>query len=198
MSRQKYITPQERLFCRAYVNNGFNGKAAAELAGYEGGASTAVYLTRKPQVATHIGELIERKAQLACVDKDYIAEALIEIRELDFADIVDENGNVKTIREWPKAWRRSISGLDFGSLQELADPKTGQRRRQQLIKKIKLPDKLKAIELLGKHIDVGAWEKDTAVSVNVQNIMPVPVADSVESWEQAAAAQQEKVLSHAH
>ena len=51
----------------------------------------------------------------------------------------------------------------------------------------------KALEIIGKHVDVKAFEKESTTVVT-NNIMPVPVADSVESWEEVAQKQQTDIL----
>jgi len=79
-----------------------------------------------------------------------VLNRLVEIDSLDVLDILDNTGNVKAIREWPKAWRTSISGID---VQDMMSGDT-----DSILKKIKWPDKLRNLELLGKHVDVKAWD----------------------------------------
>ena len=74
-------------------------------------------------------------------------------------------GNMKAIRDWPKAWRTSISGLD---VQDMISGDT-----ESVIKKIKGPDKLRNLELLGKHVDIKAWDGEN--SDNDQPIQKIQI-----------------------
>ena len=67
---------------------------------------------------------------------------------MDVLDIMDENLNMKPLKEWPKIWRQYINNVE--SI-ELSDG-------EGWLKKIKWPDKVKNLELLGKHVSVGAFK----------------------------------------
>ena len=83
---------------------------------------------------------------------------LVEIDELDVLDILDNTGCMKAIKDWPKSWRTSISGLDVQEM--LGDDIVS------VVKKIKWPDKLRNIELLGKHVDIQAFNEKSTVDNN--------------------------------
>nr|WP_164508640.1 hypothetical protein [Halomonas aestuarii] len=72
---------------------------------------------------------------------------------MDVIDILNDDGGLKPIRDWPKVWRTTISGLD---LSELWEGHGDERQLVGLLKKIKWPDKPKNLELLGKHVAVQA------------------------------------------
>lgn len=56
-----------------------------------------------------------------------------------------------------------------------------------LLKKIKWPDKVKNLELIGKHICVQAFKEQVEQKVTTtHSIMPVPSCDNVDDWEAAA------------
>jgi phage terminase small subunit len=64
-----------------------------------------------------------------------------------------------------------------------------------ILKKIKWPDKVKNLELLGKHVSVMAFKEQIDQKITAtHNIMPVPSCTSVEDWEVAAKQQQSEVL----
>lgn len=84
----------------------------------------------------------------------YVLDRLKEIDELDILDIMqDDLTGFKLLSEWPKAWRISISGIDLMSM-------SGSDNIETVIKKIKWPDKTKNLELIGRHVNVKAWEKE--------------------------------------
>lgn len=111
----------------------------------------AFALSNNPKVAARIAELKEQRNKRNAVNADYVLKRLVAIDEMDVTDILDDAGNIKPIREWPVCWRRTISGLDIAEIMS-GDTQT-------VLKKIKWPDKVKNLELLGKHVNVQAFKE---------------------------------------
>jgi phage terminase small subunit len=91
---------------------------------------------------------MDKAAEEAQVDATYVLKRLVEIDQMDVLDIMDENLNMKPLKEWPKIWRQYINNIE--SI-ELSDG-------EGWLKKIKWPDKVKNLELIGKHVSVGAFK----------------------------------------
>ncbi len=108
-----------------------------------------------PNVLAFIDSVKMVNAEEANISAKYVLKRLVEIDELDVIDILDNTGNIRAIRDWPKSWRTSISGLD---VQDMMSGDT-----ESVIKKIKWPDKLKNLELLGKHVDIKAWDGENSI-----------------------------------
>lgn len=145
------LTAKQEMFCLEYLID-LNATQAAIRAGYsEKTAKEQGYENfTKPHIQERIAKLKAERVDSVSLNSKYVLERLIEIDELDVLDILDNIGNIKAIRDWPKAWRKSISGLD---VQEMMIGDT-----TSTIKKIKWPDKLRNIELLGKHVNIKAWD----------------------------------------
>jgi len=90
------------------------------------------------------------------VDADWMLGRLKEIDEMDVADILDDSGHVKPVSEWPKVWRTTISAMDLHEIQNAKDVTT-------VVRKLKLPDKAKNLEMLGKHVEVQAFKEQREV-----------------------------------
>ena len=105
-----------------------------------------------PNVIAFIESVKLVAAEEANISAKYVLNRLVEIDQLDVIDILDNTGNMLAIKDWPKTWRTSISGLD---VQDMLSDDT-----DSVIKKIKWPDKLRNIELLGKHVTIKAWDKE--------------------------------------
>lgn len=90
----------------------------------------------------------EREARTK-IDADYVLKRLVEIDQMDVLDIMDDQMKILPLRDWPKIWRQYISNIEN---LELADA-------EGVFKKIKWPDKVKNLELLGKHIAVSAFKE---------------------------------------
>lgn len=101
-----------------------------------------------PKVKAFYDSLMDKAAEEAQVDAAYVLKRLVEIDQMDVLDIMDDNGNVKPIKDWPKIWRQYISNIETISMDD----------GEGWLKKIKWPDKVKNLELLGKHVSVGAFK----------------------------------------
>ncbi|SET17061.1 terminase small subunit [Thorsellia anophelis] len=160
------ITKKQELFCREYIIN-FNATQAAISAGYSEKTATKIgseNLT-KPDIQNRISELLNERVERNEINADYVLKRCIEIDELDILDIMDENFNFKPLNQWTKVWRTSITGID---IQELS----GNEDTVSLIKKIKWPDKIKNLELLGRHINVQAFKEKRDVEITAEVIPP--------------------------
>lgn len=142
--------PKREMFCREYIKD-LNGTQAAIRAGYSEKTANRIAseLLTKPDVQARVMELQSVRVEEVRIDANYVLKRLIEIDEMDIADILDDGGDFLPIKKWPKIWRTRLSGLDI-SIINSGDT-------EAIIKKIKWPDKVKNLELIGKHIGVGAF-----------------------------------------
>ena len=153
------LTDKQEMFCREYLID-LNATQAAIRAGYsEKTARASGYenLT-KPDIQSRITDLKLQRNEQVNIDAAYVLRRLVEIDEMDVLDILLENGELKPVMSWPKVWRTSLSGID---VTEIAGDAAG------LLKKIKWPDKVKNLELLGKHITVQAFREQVKTEHDV-------------------------------
>ena len=144
------LNQRQELFCREYIKD-LNGTQAAIRAGYSPKTADrmAYELLKKPEIQAFVLQSKAERVEEVKIDANYVLKRLIEIDEMDVADILDDGGDFLPIREWPKTWRTTLSGLDIAIINS--------GDTEAIIKKIKWPDKVKNLELLGKHIGVGAF-----------------------------------------
>ena len=144
------LNQRQEMFCREYIKD-LNGTQAAIRAGYSPKTADrmAYELLKKPEIQAFVLQSKAERVEEVKVDANYVLKRLIEIDEMDVADILDDGGDFLPIRSWPKVWRTTLSGLDIAIINS-GDTET-------ILKKIKWPDKVKNLELLGKHIGVGAF-----------------------------------------
>lgn len=77
---------------------------------------------------------------------------LQELRSISFIDIrkiFDDDHALKPVKEWPPEVAAAIAGID---VDELYDYEDGKRIKVGKTKKLKMFDKLKALEMLGKDL----------------------------------------------
>ncbi|EPP2699231.1 terminase small subunit, partial [Escherichia coli] len=79
-----------------------------------------------------------------------------------------------------KVWRTTLSGMD---VVEMASADSA-----ALLKKIKWPDKVKNLELLGKHVSVQAFKEQTSTEITGADGGPVRTEITNLTPEQAAEA----------
>ncbi len=143
------LTPKQQRFVEEYLID-LNATQAAIRAGYSEKTAKSVgheNLT-KPDIAKAIQEAQNKRTEQTQIDSAYVLKRLVEIDQMDVLDIMDENLNMKPLKEWPKIWRQYINNVE--SI-ELSDG-------EGWLKKIKWPDKVKNLELIGKHVSVGAFK----------------------------------------
>lgn len=153
------LTDKWQIFCDALLaDEKMNGTEAYRQAypkvSQRAAEVNAAKLLGKAEVQEYLDKARAERAERCKVDSDYVLKRLVEIDELDVIDIIGDNGGLLPIREWPKPWRRYISGFDVA---EIFEGKGDEREIVGVLKKIKWPDKLKNLELLGKHLKVGAF-----------------------------------------
>jgi len=160
------LTDKQDMFCREYLID-LNATQAAIRAGYSDKTAnrTASENLSKPDIQNRIAELKAQRNEQINIDAAYVLRRLVEIDQMDVLDILLSNGELKPIKDWPKTWRTTLSGMD---VTEMAGDAAG------LLKKIKWPDKVKNLELLGKHIDVSAFKENIDHKSSDGSMTPKP------------------------
>ena len=136
------LTPRQERFAAEYLVD-LNGTQAAIRAGYSatGANVTGVRLLSNPTVAALIAAGKEKQADRLEVRADTVLREILRIATTDLAQAFDESGNLLPIHQMPEDVRRAIASVkvrtdDDGSL----------------VREVKLWDKPKSLELLGKHL----------------------------------------------
>ncbi|MEQ6918010.1 terminase small subunit [Halomonas aquatica] len=156
------LTPKQSRFVDEYLID-LNATQAAIRAGYSEKTARQVGAENlsKPDIATAIDDRVQERSERTQVDANYVLQRLVEIDQMDVIDILDDDGRLKPLRDWPRVWRTTISALD---LSELWEGHGDERQLVGLLKKVKWPDKPKNLELLGKHVTVQAWKEQRELS----------------------------------
>lgn len=143
------LTPKQQRFVEEYLID-LNATQAAIRAGYSEKTAKSIgqeNLT-KPDIQKAIEEAQNKRTEQTQIDAAYVLRRLVEIDQMDVLDIMDDQMKIRPVNEWPKVWRQYVVNLEN---LELSDG-------EGCFKKIKWPDKVKNLELLGKHVSVGAFK----------------------------------------
>lgn len=161
----KPLTAMQEAYCQSYIKTPENQTQAAINAGFSPNTAAvkASVMMRDERVQKRIAELMEERNKRTRVSADYVLLRLVEIDQMDVLDILNDDGALKPIREWPKIWRTTLSGFDLSS----TIMNMNEDSIETILKKIKWPDKVKNLELIGKHVDVMAFKERLEVSGTV-------------------------------
>lgn len=143
------LTPKQQRFVEEYLID-LNATQAAIRAGYSEKTAKSIgqeNLT-KPDIQKAIEEAQNKRTEQTKIDAAYVLSRLVEIDQMDVLDIMDDQMKIRPVNEWPKVWRQYVVNLEN---LELSDG-------EGCFKKIKWPDKVKNLELLGRHVSVGAFK----------------------------------------
>lgn len=162
----KPLTAMQEAYCQSYIKTPENQTQAAINAGFSPNTAAvkASVMMRDERIQKRIAELMEERNKRMRVSADYVLMRLVEIDQMDVIDILNDDMSIKPVSEWPKVWRQYLTGF------ELADMFEGRGDEKELVgilKKIKWPDKVKNLELIGKHVDVNAFKERLELSGTV-------------------------------
>lgn len=166
-TQYKPLTAMMEAYCQSYIKTPENQTQAAINAGYSPNtaAKFASQNMRDERVQKRIAELMEERNKRMRVSADYVLMRLVEIDQMDVIDILDDEGGLKPISQWPKVWRTSLSAMDINRIRMAG--KDDEDDIESTLQKIKWPDKVKNLELIGKHVDVNAFKERLEVSGTV-------------------------------
>ncbi|EAY3635145.1 terminase small subunit [Salmonella enterica] len=164
-TQYKPLTAMQESYAQEYTKCPENQTQAAINAGFSPNTAAvkASVMMRDERIQKRIAELMEERNKRLRVSADYVLLRLVEIDQMDVIDILNDDGTLKPIREWPKIWRTTLSGFDLSSTIMNMD----ETSIETILKKIKWPDKVKNLELIGKHVDVNAFKERLEVSGTV-------------------------------
>lgn len=150
------LSAKRQAFVREFLVD-LNQTQAAIRAKYavKGAKDQAYNLMQNPEVAAAIAAGMEARNKRLQVDADYVLQRLNAIDQMDLAEIHGDDGKLLPIKQWPLIWRQMVKEVDM---------KTG---------KVKFHDKLRALELIGKHVNVNAFRENVNHSGNI-NLTNLP------------------------
>lgn len=150
------LTPKQAAFVREYLID-MNGYQAAIRAGYKptNAAMQASRLLSDAKVCKHVEEALQSRSERTKIDADWLLKRMAEEAEADLSDLYDDNGAIKPMKEWPKIWRQGlVAGIEHVEVRDAEGNATG-----DVIVKVKLSDRVRRLELIGKHVKVNAFQE---------------------------------------
>jgi len=164
------LTPKQEAYCQAFIQT--NDKSASYRIAYDADAMNINTVNVKAWELHSNGKITDRITILQNelrernkIKIDDVLGVLADMIKFDIAEIYDDEGRLKPIKEIPKHHREMISSVkvyeDFMNI-------GGQREKVGETKEVKILNKLDVIEKFMKHL--GAYEKDNQQKAMVLNI----------------------------
>ena len=161
------LTPKRQRFIEEYLVD-LNATRAYRAAGYAGDDNVCAVeghrLLSDPKVGAAIAAAKAERSERTRIDAEWLLTRLAAEATADVNDLYLEDGRIKPVKDWPLIWRQGlVAGLEVETIGEGAGHLT----------KVKLSDRIKRLELIGRHIDVQAFkdkiEQSGAVAITVTN-----------------------------
>lgn len=152
------LTKRQAEFCQQYLKD-LNGTQAAIRAGYskKGAHVQAAQLLSNHKVSVHLQELMQERAQRTEIDADWVLKRLAQDATADLADLYDELGQLKAVKDWPLAFRTGlVAGIE--TVQERDGFSPDGDPAFVTVRKVKLMDRAKLLEMVGRHVGVQAFK----------------------------------------
>ncbi|HEY5797672.1 MAG TPA: terminase small subunit [Bosea sp. (in: a-proteobacteria)] len=159
----KELTPKQARFVSEYLID-LNATQAAIRAGYS--AKTAEKIgsenLKKPEIAAALDEAKQQREQRTQINADWLLKRLADEATADINDLYHpETHELLPVSEWPLIFRQGlVQGIEIEALYDGVG-----RDRVQIgqVKKIKLDNRVKRLELIGRHISVQAFKDQVEV-----------------------------------
>jgi phage terminase small subunit len=144
------LNDKQRRFVQEYLID-LNATQAAIRAGYSADTahSQGPRLLENAGVKAAIDEARAERARETQIDAAWVLKRLAAEADADVADLYDEDGRLLPVNKWPKIWRQGL----------VAGLKTQVSEDGVAIIDVKLSDRIRRLELIGKHVRVNAFQE---------------------------------------
>lgn len=156
------MTKKQKRFADEWLID-LNGTQAAIRAGYSSdtAASIASENLRKPEIEKYIAKAMAERSRRTGVNQDRVVLELAKIAFIKMTDVVDTEGRI--LEDAKAEDLACIESIKY----KRSDTETGTSEERE----VKIASKLKALELLGKHL--GMWKDKLEVSGELDTVVIV-------------------------
>lgn len=167
------MTPKQERFVEEYLID-LNATQAAKRAGYS--ARTAREIGRenmdKPDIQAALQLAFAARSKRVEIDQDWVLRGLAAIASVDVRELFAADGTLRPIHELPDEVAGAISSV------EIVKRRAGDKDGPEYVRKVRSWDKVKALELLGKHLRMFSDRVEVA-SKGAQPVFSNPTEDEL-------------------
>lgn len=152
----KKLTKKQQLFVNEYLID-LNATQAAIRAGYsvESARDIGCENLTKPNIQQAIASAMAERSKRTGVNQDRVVLELAKIAFVKMTDIIDNQGRIKS----------SATEDDLACIESMKYKESESDTGSSVEREVKISPKLKALELLGKHL--GMWNDKIDVNVAI-------------------------------
>lgn len=152
----KKLTKKQQLFVDEYLID-LNATQAAIRAGYsvESARDIGCENLTKPNIQQAIAEKMAERSKRTGVNQDRVVLELAKIAFVKMTDVVDRNGRIK----------EDATEDDLSCIESIKYKESDNQYGGSIEREVKVASKLKALEMLGKHL--GMWNDKVDVNVAI-------------------------------
>lgn len=138
------MTKKQKLFCEEYLID-LNATQAAIRAGYSPGTAGSIggENMQKPEIRAYIDRAMAERSKRTGINADRVVMELAKIALVNAADVI--NADDATLRD-------DAAPEDTAAIQSVKVKTFPTKDGEGVEREIKMADKIKALELLGKHL----------------------------------------------
>lgn len=158
------LTARQQRFVDEYLVD-LNATRAAIRAGYSARTADRIgpELLGKTCVSAAISAAKAARAEKVRMDSERVLQRLVDMAEADLADLYDDQGNLLHPNQWPEVWRQGlVVGVETFTVPKGVGP-DGKIEYAE-VRKVRFADRLRVLELIGKHVNVGAFREQVGLS----------------------------------
>ena len=163
----KKLTKKQQLFVDEYLID-LNATQAAIRAGYSVDTAREIgceYLT-KPNIQQAIAEHMAERSKRTGINQDRVVLELAKLAFVKMTDVVDSQGRIKN----------TATDDDLSCIESIKYKESDNEFGGSVEREVKISSKLKALELLGKHL--GMW--NDKLDVNIASPIVITGEDALE------------------
>ena len=149
---EKSLTPKQQRFVEEYLLD-LNATQAAIRAGYskKTARNIASENMAKPDIQQAITTATRERSEATRIDAAWVLRRLTDEATADLAELYDKDGGLKPVKDWPLVWRQGlVQGVDVDETFEAG-------ARLAKVTRVRLSDRIRRLELIGKHVDIQAF-----------------------------------------
>lgn len=157
------LSSKETVFVKEYLVD-LNASAACLRAGYATKNPDVMGsgLMKKPHVRAAIQSGMDDRAERIELEADEVVRELRNIALFDVGLLCDKKGDFLQLHKMPAQIRRAMAGVEMGARQvktkALDNEGKPKYKTISVPEKVKLADKLRALDLLGRHLKLWSGE----------------------------------------
>lgn len=169
------LTDKQQRFCEEYVID-FNGTQAAIRSGYsvKTAAEQSSRLLSNVKIQEFIRSLQKQTSEKLNITKERVLEEYAKIAFFDIREVFDVDGGLINVKQLDDSSAGSIASIK--SSEEWGEDEEGNRTITGTIKEVKVFDKIRALQDLGKHL--GLFQKDNEQSAAKSSVTVFQLPDN--------------------